>query len=611
MNLEYLAKQIQDMRFRLNELKALLVRKASTPQLAKLATAFHKVDAAMVELQAASGELCSCNELPSVSRAVEEHQDSQQEQKSNLDECTEILTQIVELLQFVKQEQAFDVLQDKQEWFEQIMENTPQVVWIKSPDMCQLLYISPAYEQIWGRSRELLYSHPESFLETIHPDDREHVRLVTEQRLWDGYDEEYRILQPNGTVRWIRERGLSIRDSLGEVYQYVGIAEDITEYKQDIEALRESEDIFRQIADNIKEVFWISSLDSKDILYISPAYEEIWDKNCQSLDKTCYSFLDSIHPQDRAFIFAILGKKTWGVNDEEYQIIKPDGSICWIRDRAFQVKDLSGRVTRIVKMAEDITERKRIDEEVCKALEKEKELNQLKSRFLWMTSHEFRNPLTTILSSAQLIERYRKKWSEEQQLIHLHRIQEATQEMMAMLDDLMLLSKAEAGKVAFQPTPLDVVQFCQQLIEQMQQGKESFQRIVFEVKTQFTISGIYMDKNLLRQILSNLLSNALKYSPRNSIVRLTLSCHEDKTVFQIQDFGIGIPSEDLPYLFDSFHRAKNVSDIPGTGLGLTIVKKCVEYWGGEMAVESEIGVGTTFTVVLPLVAQPHDVMPNE
>jgi signal transduction histidine kinase len=236
-------------------------------------------------------------------------------------------------------------------------------------------------------------------------------------------------------------------------------------------------------------------------------------------------------------------------------------------------------------------------EQVSRALEKEKELGELKSRFISIASHEFRTPLNTILSSSELLEHYGHTWPERKRLIHLHRIQTAVQDMTGLLDDVLVVSKAETGKLELDLAPIDLGEFCRDLAEEMQLGAGSSHRVVFDGRGQ--CANACLDERLLRHILTNLLSNAIKYSPPGSIVHFELLCQEGEAIFQVRDEGIGIPADDQPRLFETFHRAKNVRNIPGTGLGLTIVKRAVDLHGGTITIASQVNVGTTVTVTLP------------
>ncbi len=233
------------------------------------------------------------------------------------------------------------------------------------------------------------------------------------------------------------------------------------------------------------------------------------------------------------------------------------------------------------------------------ALAQEKELSELKSRIITTISHEYRTPLTTISSSAELLEHYRHKWDDDKQLKHFGRIQSSVKHMTALVNDVLFLNQAEFGKLEFNPVPLNVADFFVELIDELQTTVGHKYNLSFTHQVKCCIQA-YLDAKLLRQIFTNLLSNAIKYSPDGGVVQIRLTCEERKLIFQVQDEGIGIPKEDQLNLFKSFSRASNVGTIAGTGLGLSIIKKCVDLHGGQIAVKSEVGVGTTFSVSLPL-----------
>jgi signal transduction histidine kinase len=283
----------------------------------------------------------------------------------------------------------------------------------------------------------------------------------------------------------------------------------------------------------------------------------------------------------------------------EHRVILPSGETRWQHwtDRAVMF-DEQGNVTEFQGVGRDITERKQAEAEIRKALEKERELSELRSGFVSLVSHEFRTPLTTIQSSAEILERYRERLSEEKKLNHLTRIQSAVIRMTQLLEDVLTIGKAEAGKLKFEPSPIDLVAFCCNLVENMQMSASPQHKVTFAMIGDCI--DAQMDEKLLAHIVTNLLSNAIKYSPKGGTIQFDLMCNSDSAVFRIQDAGIGIPKEDLEQLFESFGRASNVGMIPGTGLGLAIVKKCVDLHRGKISVDSEVGIGTTFTVTLPL-----------
>jgi len=226
-----------------------------------------------------------------------------------------------------------------------------------------------------------------------------------------------------------------------------------------------------------------------------------------------------------------------------------------------------------------------------------KELNQLKSEFVSMLSHDFRNPLTTILLCTGLLQNSGNQLTKETKLNHFQLIRSAIKNMDQLLNEVLLIGRADSGKLQFHPTLLDLESFCRQLVEELQLSSSEQHQLVFA--TQGELGEGLWDESLLRHILGNLLTNAIKYSPAGGTVSFELIAQEQTVIFRIQDQGIGIPIEDQQQMFLPFHRAQNADTISGTGLGLTIVKKCVEAHGGEISVESEVGVGTTFTVALP------------
>ncbi|MER3492823.1 MAG: hybrid sensor histidine kinase/response regulator [Mastigocladus sp. ERB_26_2] len=239
-------------------------------------------------------------------------------------------------------------------------------------------------------------------------------------------------------------------------------------------------------------------------------------------------------------------------------------------------------------------------EERTAELVKAQELNQFKSEFVSMLSHDIRSPLNTILLAAGLLQNSGDKLSTEKKLNHYKLICSAIKNMTQLLDEASLLGKADSGRLEREFTLLNLQDFCHQLVEDAQLIAVD-KRITVVFTTTGQPTEILSDENLLRHILGNLLSNAIKYSRPDSIVYFELRFKNQTVIFNIKDEGIGIPLEDQKHLFQPFYRANNVGSIPGTGLGLAIVKKCLEAHGGDITVNSEVGVGTTFTVTLPLI----------
>ncbi len=229
-------------------------------------------------------------------------------------------------------------------------------------------------------------------------------------------------------------------------------------------------------------------------------------------------------------------------------------------------------------------------------------LNDLKSRIITTISHEYRTPLTTISLSVGMLERYRDRWDKHKQDKHFERIHKAIEHMTGLLEDIVFVKDADFGLVEFNPTMVDVVSLCQQVIGKMQAIASS--QHTLELIPQESFISWFLDGNLVAQMLTHLLSNAIKYSPQGGMIRIHLNSRNHWIEFHIQDQGIGIPKADQAQIFELFHRGSNIGHIGGTGLGLAIVKKCVDLHQGHIRVNSEIGEGTTISITLPAKTSP-------
>jgi signal transduction histidine kinase len=234
-------------------------------------------------------------------------------------------------------------------------------------------------------------------------------------------------------------------------------------------------------------------------------------------------------------------------------------------------------------------------------LAQEKELNELKLRLFSMISHEFRTPLSVILASSQLLEEILQDFVDENKLKNLYRIQSSAKLMKQLLTDILTITRAEAGKLEYKPSPLDVEAFCLNLVEDLQFFSLAEHTLNFITNGHCT--RVILDEKLMYSILSNLLCNAIKYSPQGGNIYLILNGEPEATVFQVKDEGIGISLEEQPEIYEPFYRGQNVDNIVGTGLGLAVVKKCLDLHQGEITVKSQVGVGTTFTVRIPHIQQ--------
>jgi PAS domain S-box-containing protein len=282
--------------------------------------------------------------------------------------------------------------------------------------------------------------------------------------------------------------------------------------------------------------------------------------------------------------------------DTEFQ--RKNGERIHVSCSGHAVRDTRGNVRYLAITVQDITERKRAEAELIKALAREKELSELKSNFIAMVSHEFRTPLEVILSSADILNRYLDRLAPEERMRYLASIQGSVQRMAAMMEDVLLLGRFERGRLEYKPDDLHLAAWCRRLVDEMRSATAGTCPI--EVKFDLPDPMVRADEKLLRHILTNLISNAVKYSAPGTPVEFKVRRENGEAVFEVADNGRGIPPEDQARLFEAFHRARNVGQVPGTGLGLVIVKRGVEMHGGKIIVASEEGRGTRFTVRLPL-----------
>jgi signal transduction histidine kinase len=279
-------------------------------------------------------------------------------------------------------------------------------------------------------------------------------------------------------------------------------------------------------------------------------------------------------------------------NHYQFRVIHLDGSVRWLEISGVLFEWQGTPATLNFLM--DVTERRLVEQDMRNALARERELSQLKSRFVAVASHEFRTPLAAILSSAELVGHYGDRIGAEEQRSIMADMVAAARRMQLMLEDMFTLGQSDAGRLTFQPKLVDVEALCRQALAEVRSAQPGHRLTIETVRG----GARQLDPRLVQYILSNLLTNACKYSLEGSEVRLRLDCG-DAVLIQVSDHGIGVPEEDLPHVFESFRRGTNSGHRPGSGLGLAIVKRCAELHGGQVTVVSKLGEGSCFTVTLP------------
>ncbi len=376
-------------------------------------------------------------------------------------------------------------------------------------------------------------------------------------------------------------------------------------------SLRHCRHLSQQITDAIPDLVYIFDLDEARNVYTNHAVVTTLGYSSDQILQAEPSTISSlIHPDDLSEIEhkrskwseALEGAQTI---DVDYRMKAADGDWHWLHSlETVFARNPDGSPRQIIGFARDVTSRRQVvqslveTEKMESALVKERELLQLKNRLMTTISHEFRTPLSIILASGELLERYFDRLTPTRRDECLMTIKTQILHLREMLDEITTIMGEEGFSLAFRPTSLDLRAVFQKAVDEMQASVGSAYTLAFTAEGD--LNPVNADEVLLRPILRNLFNNAIKYSPSGEVVEVHLAREGDEVVFTVSDHGIGIPTDEQPRIFDTLHRASNVSHIGGLGIGLRIVRDHVSLHGGTVAVDSLEGQGTTFTVRLPV-----------
>jgi PAS domain S-box-containing protein len=564
-----------------------------------------------------------------------------------------------------RRKRAEEALRQSEARLESILNSLQDVVWSVAVNTGELLYLNPMAQTVYGRPTKEFFANPALWLDIVHPEDRQRAVNSWQQLLKTGSkDMECRIVWPSGEVRWLRDRAWVVRDGNGKPVRIDGLTTDITQRVRMEEALRVQTAHATSLQARLQHllssspVAIYSASASGDFAtnFISASVTAMLGYQPRQFTEDASFWASHIHPEDAAGVLAALSEIVEReCHTFDYRFLHANGTYRWVRDSVRLIRDGNGNPLEFVGSRADITAQKQAEEEIGKALVREKELSQLRSHFITLTSHEFRTPLSAILSSADLLEFYLEKGAAQKHIKHVERIQTAALHMTEMLNDVLVMGRAESGNLECNPVPVDLENICRELVEAATVRDGSQHPITFVSCGNFT--GACMDAQLLGYIFNNLLCNAIQYSPEGSPIHFELIARESAVrcrqsaargsargsarggngfvnikadgemsganppvrgfpdtwhregekvaIFRISDSGIGIPREDVPRVFECFYRGSNVGNKSGAGLGLAIVKKSVEAHGGSIALESHAAegggqIGTTVTVTLPL-----------
>ncbi len=525
---------------------------------------------------------------------------------------------IVMFTEITERKRVEQALMESTERFHQISQTVEEVFYLVNPDNSELLYVNPAFETVWGQSCQSLYDNPKSFLEAIHEGDKKRVLAEFEKSLRSGFfNQEYRIVRPDHSVRWVKARTFPVRNKEGYIYRHTGTAVDITQYKNIETKLKESlKDLLesQRIAHlgtwrldvETDQVFWSEEL--YKMYGFNPAFpippyaehqklftSESWERLSTALEKT----------------------RTLGIAYElELETVIQDGTNGWMWVRGEAEKNLENQITGIWGAAQDITARKLIEFDLIRAKEEAESANSAKTQFLSNMSHEIRTPMNGFMGMLQLLETTALS-QEQKELIQI--ASASSNSLLTLVNDILDYSKIEAGKMTLDVKPFNFRLLITESIDLFKipanaAGLQIDATIDSDIPV--NLSG---DSFRLKQVISNLLGNAVKFTTEGSInlrVRAIKQVDENGFVnleFVIKDTGIGIPKEKQNLLFTRFYQAdnSNTRNYGGTGLGLSICEGLVEKMGGDIWVESTVGEGSCFYFTCKMVSASTETQPLE
>ena len=530
------------------------------------------------------------------------------------------------------------LLQKSEARFKQIAENAEEIIW-EIDSNALFTYVNPVVETILGYKPDEIINkkHLYDFSppEKLAPLKEDIETMFLQKGVVKRYVNE--CLNKEGRIVVLETNASPIINANGDIEGFRGANIDITERKAAEEALKESEERYRTLIETSPDSILMMTLDGKIILaneraaivhsYASKdemtgldARVLVPEKEIDHISANVEKVLAGGRPVYDEFIFKRKsGERFYAdlnlsvLHDNQNRPKAVIGVARDITQRKFNELELEKyrlHLEVIVKertkeleelnrlLQEEILKQKEAEEKVKAALEKEKELNLLKSEFVSTASHEFRTPLATIFSSVELIERYWERADREKFYSHTGRIKKAIQYLTGLMDDVLTISKSEAKKIKFSPKMTDLKSLCAEIVDEAKLLLSSEQKLDAEINLNGNLYSV--DEKLIKYILSNLLSNAVKFSNPGGRIYLGAGQVDGKLIFEVKDEGIGIPDEDKERIFEPFDRGSNIGVIRGSGLGMSIVKKSLELHGGVIDFDSTLGKGTIFKVVIPI-----------
>ncbi len=499
-----------------------------------------------------------------------------------------------------------DALRQSEATHRLLADNMADVVWVMDLNTKRFIYVSPSVEQLRGYTPQEVLA--QSMEEVVTPASFARVKATIPQQL-EAYRSNNRAWKPNhseieqtckdGSNVWTEVVGKIINDGTDNL-KLLGVSRDITERRRAEESLRQSEEKFRLLLDGAPVATVISDRTGQISLVNKQAEALLGYHRSelvgQMIEILVPDYANQKHVHNRASYVATPRLRPMGIGMELFAKHK-DGHAIPVEIELSYLETQDDMF--IMSFIMDVTERKQIETSLRQALASEKELGELKTRFVSTASHEFRTPLATILALTETLTAYRHKLPDEQIDQRLNKIKTQVGHLKDIMEDVLMLARMQARRVDFKPALVDLDALCRGVLSEFESRPDIKHRISYQANGETRQTMI--DEKLMRQVISNLMSNAIKYSPEDKAIQVSLDRSNETCVLAVRDQGIGIPEDDVKHLFEPFHRASNVGTISGTGLGLVITKEAVELHGGTIKVESQEGIGTTFTICIPAI----------
>lgn len=501
-----------------------------------------------------------------------------------------------------RQQAAARYIQRSEEAYRYLFLHNPRPMWVYDLETLNFVEVNDATLAKYGYTREEFLAMD---LYAIRPQE-DHERLRQNLRMPRAvyeHSSNWRHKLKDGRIIDV-EVDSHILEWQGRPSVLV-IAHDVTERSAAQQALIESELRLNRILDNMQEAVWVADIERQRVVYANPFARMLMGLDNLANGDTFVVLDRALHPEDRDQVLQatveMIATRTANTV-QTFRVVGLDGAVHWVRQSLNLIEE--GGALLLEGIATDISDRVQAEQEheererLRALLDKEAEVRTQRQRFLSMVSHEFRTPITVISSSLEMIQRYGERMDPAQRAKHLERALSNVRRTNDLLADMLMLSRAEAVAINKEFQMLDAEAICAETVHEMRVGLAENLTLIYEPGVRPAL--VTSDAKVLRQIVTNLLGNAIKYSPEGGTVTLRLSLESDHLCICVQDQGIGIPQEAIPTLFEPFTRAENARQISGTGLGLAIVKMGVDQHGGRITVESREGEGSTFRVYLPI-----------